>query len=284
MLGGDGGDELFAGNTRYAKQRVFEAYGVLPGFVRSAVLEPAILGLPGGDSIPLLGKVRSYVRQARVPMPDRAQAYSLTERYGADSLFDPEFLAEVDTRHPLELLRDSYRAADSKNLVNRMLASDLRFTLADNDLPKVSRMCEVAGVTAEYPLLSDAMIEFSCKVPVRYKIRGLQLRWFWKHALREYLPKVILEKKKHGMGVPFGTWMRQHAGLKAMAQDSLAGLRSRNILRSSFIDDLEARHRSDHAEYYGALIWVLVQLEQWMRIHADVPATDPAPLTPRSAI
>lgn len=280
MLGGDGGDELFAGNTRYAKQRVFEAYGLVPRALRRGLVDPLVLGFPGGDSVPVLRKVRSYIRQAQVPMPDRAQAYSLTERFGVDAIFDPGFLEGVEPSHPLELLRDSYHSADSRNLVNRMLASDLRFTLADNDLPKVSRMCEVENVTAEYPLLSDAMIEFSCRVPVRYKVRGLKLRWFWKHALRDYLPQEILEKKKHGMGVPFGTWMREHAGLREVATDSLSGLRRRKILRDTFIDELETRHRNEHAEYYGALIWVLVQLEQWLRIHSDRPVAESIPARP----
>jgi asparagine synthase (glutamine-hydrolysing) len=73
MLAGDGGDELFAGNVRYAKQELFERYGRIPSWLRRALVEPLFLGLPGGDRLPPLRKVRNYIRQARVPMPRRAE-------------------------------------------------------------------------------------------------------------------------------------------------------------------------------------------------------------------
>ena len=86
LLAGDGGDELFGGNSRYAKQRVFGWYETIPALLRSAVVEP-ISGLPGLGSIPLVKKGVSYVEQASVPMPDRMEMYNLLHRLGIDAVF-----------------------------------------------------------------------------------------------------------------------------------------------------------------------------------------------------
>lgn len=265
MLGGDGGDELFAGNSRYAKQWVFSLYERLPPRVRQTLLEPIVFGFPAGERIMPLRKARSYIRQAKIRMPDRTQTYGYLQFFGVENVIEPEFLATVDTTQPLTLLRESYDGARAENLLNRSLAMDLRFTLADNDLPKVSRMCELAGVPVEYPFLDDEVLELSCRVPPGLKMKGPRLRWFFKRALRDLLPQEILRKKKHGMGVPFGLWLRQDGPLRDLTFDSLEGLGRRRIVRREFIDSLSALHRTDHAVYHGVLIWVLMMLEQWFR-------------------
>eukprot|EP01038_Epipyxis_sp_PR26KG_P003643 gene3643-5197_t len=133
MFGGDGGDELFGGNERYSKQHVFALYERVPSLLRKALLEPAVFNFPGGEHVKLLRKARSYIEQASVPMPARLETYNLLGRYGPTQVFTDEFLAGADVGQPLAGLSATYGLSDAPSLINRMLALDLKVTLADND-------------------------------------------------------------------------------------------------------------------------------------------------------
>ena len=115
---------------------------------------------------------------------------------------------------------------------------DFQFTLADNDLRKVSMMCEQAGVEVRYPLLDDELVEFSGSIPPSLKVKGLQLRYFFKQALRDFLPPETIAKSKHGFGLPFGLWLQEYKPLADLAHESLAAFGRRGILKPAYIDGL----------------------------------------------
>ena len=269
MFGGDGGDELFGGNERYSKQHIFAIYEKVPGLLRKGLLEPAIFNFPGGASINLVRKARSYIEQASVPMPARLETYNLLGRYGPSQVFTDAFLATADVNDPLASLQRDYRGNESASFINQMLALDLKVTLADNDLPKVVKACELAGMDVAFPFLSDEMVAFSGRLTARQKLNGTKLRWFFKEALRGFLPDEIINKQKHGFGLPFGVWLQHHAPLKQLAMDSLSDLKGRGIVRADFIDKLVGQHLSEHAGYHGTMVWVLMMMEQWFKQHHD---------------
>ena len=267
LLAGDGGDELFGGNARYAKQRVFGWYQQVPGALRRGLLEPA-LSPRATASVPLVKKARSYVEQARVPLPARSEMYNLLLRLGPQQILTPGFLARVETQEPLHQQQAVWDAADAPDELNRTLAFDWRYTLAENDLAKVRYSTSMAGVEVAYPLLDDELLSFSLRLPVDYKLRGLNLRWFFKEALRGFLPDEIIAKKKHGFGLPFGVWATRHEALRRLATDSLQGAVHRGLVQARFVDELLSTHLPAHPGYYGEMVWILMMLEQWLRQHA----------------
>lgn len=268
MLGGDGGDELFGGNARYAEQVKFSLYEQLPAPLRTG-LRAAFSYLPSDGRGGLIGKAKSYIEAANIPMPLRLERYNLLRRLGIENLFTSDFLSLIAPEGPDDLLRKHYDTANAKHMINKMLALDFNITLADNDLLKVTRMCELAGTDARFPLLDDEIVEFSLKLPASYKVRGLELRYFFKEALKDFLPEEVLKKSKHGFGLPFGVWLSKHRGLYEISQDSLSDFSKRGIVRSEFLDRLMRDYLDQHSGYYGTLVWVLMMLEQWFQIRAS---------------
>ena len=269
LLAGDGGDELFAGNARYAKQKLFEYYGNVPSVLRKGLIEPVLFNLPGIDYVLPLRKMKSYVRQARMDMPHRMESTNLLHYLGEREMFSDDFFAQVDLNRPKEIVADAYRHAQTENLLNNMLALDLKVTLADNDLPKVNRMCQLAGVDVRYPLLSDEMMEFSMRLPSSLKLKGQHLRYFFKESMRGFLAEETLSKSKQGFGLPFGVWAQTNKPLRELVGDTLNDLKRRNIVKGQFIDQLLSVRMQEHAAFYGVMVWVLVMLEFWYKQHVD---------------
>ncbi|MDO8450872.1 MAG: asparagine synthase-related protein [Rhodoferax sp.] len=267
LLAGDGGDELFGGNSRYAKQRMFGWYDHMPSFLKRGLMEP-MLGTGAARAFALTRKAGSYVEQARVPMPDRLKMYNLIMRLDPSEVLTPGMLAQIDVAAPLELQRDVWQMSRNCSALNQELAFDWRFTLAESDLPKVTGATGFAGVKVGFPMLDDRLLAFSQRLPTDYKLKGLHLRWFFKEALRGFLPSEIITKKKQGFGLPFGVWANTHPALNTLASDSLHSLAQRGVVRNDFVQTLLTQRLPEHPGYFGEMVWILMMLEQWLLDHA----------------
>jgi asparagine synthase (glutamine-hydrolysing) len=267
LLAGDGGDELFGGNTRYAKNKLFGLYGLIPAQLQKGLLEP-VLGSRSAAAFALTRKAASYVEQARVPLPDRWQLVNLLCSLGDTTVLSPQLLALCDAGAPLRLQQAVWHNTPQSSPLNRELAYDWRFTLAESDLPKVMGAASLAGIDVGFPMLDDALLAFSQKLPGQHKLKGLQLRWFFKEALRGFLPPKILSKKKQGFGLPFGVWANAHPPLKKLASDSLYALAERGVVRPDFVHTLLTHRLAQHPGYFGEMVWILMMLSQWLSAKA----------------
>jgi asparagine synthase (glutamine-hydrolysing) len=264
MLAGDGGDEIFGGNARYAKQRLFEAYARIPGPLRRGLIEP-IARLPGLSNRYPLAKLKGYVTQAKIGLPLRLESYNFLHRTPLDEILVADFIHAVDPSATDAALTEVYERTASDHYINRMMHLDLKFTLADNDLRKVGSMTEAAGIEVRYPLLDDRMVAFANALPVDYKVRQQTLRWFFKEALRDLLPEKIINKSKHGFGLPFGVWSARYKPLGDLVGDSLSDFGRRGFVKPAYLAQLQRMQREQHASYYGVLIWVTMMLERWLQ-------------------
>lgn len=267
MFAGDGGDELFGGNERYATERMFRLYHDFPSWMRWPIDGIAPL-LP--ESFPWR-KIRNYVQKANQPVADRFFAYQLYMRDHAQDYFTDEFRSSIGMDFPLEVPREHYRRSGNVSALNRLLYMDLKLAIADNDLFKVNRMAESLDVQVRYPYLDKQVGILSGKIPARLKVKGWKKRYIFKKAYEKFLPQEILTKTKHGFGLPTGDWLRTHAGFRDLARSLLLDARSlnRGYFKRKALEDLVALHDGETSSYYGSHIWNLMMLELWHRFHAD---------------
>jgi len=266
MLAGDGGDELFAGNTRYVDQDVFERWARLPRFLRAAV-ESGYRAFPVLERLPLARKGASYIRRARMGLPDRLHSYNFLNEFSPTSIFEADWLRDVDVEEPWNIWRERYAVPVHATPLQRMLYLDWKFTLSDNDLVKVNHMCDLAGVEVRYPMLDNAVVDLACRIPSAALLRNGQLRGYYKHAFKDFLPGPVINKEKHGFGLPFGIWMRDDDGLQSLVSDALGGLARRGIFAASFLEQALRLHRENAAGYFGELLWIFTMLELWFDAH-----------------
>jgi asparagine synthase (glutamine-hydrolysing) len=264
LLGGDGGDELFAGNERYAIDRQFQIYHSIPAILRRGLLEPLARMLPDNSS--RLSLPRRYIKRASIPNPARIFSYSHFLSAEPASIFERDFLRQVPRDQWLRIAEDHFSRQQASEL-NRFLYMDLKMTLTDNDIPKVVGTAEMAGVKARFPLLDHRLAEFSALIPSRLKLKGMQKRYIFKKAMKGTLPDTVLLKKKHGFGVPLASWFLRDKRLNSLMHDVLGDSRTRQrgIFLSSFLDQLLELHRHEHAVFYGEIIWYVMVLELWQR-------------------
>ncbi|PID43535.1 MAG: asparagine synthase [Proteobacteria bacterium] len=267
LLAGDGGDELFAGNERYAKQKVFEWYFKIPSPVRKLLIELPLNLLPA-EKIPGINKVASYVRQANTRLPARLHTYNFLHQFNPEDVFTETFIEQVDRKRPSQLFEARYNECKNADAQNRMLYLDWKFTLADNDLVKVTNMCNLAGVDVKYPMLDDELVLLSTRIPSETLLPGNRLRHFYKEAMRGFLSDKTLNKSKKGFGLPFGVWLKERPELRNMAYDNVRQLTKYDFFKESFLEHAIKMHSSDHPGYFGELIWILMMLNLWLKAHA----------------
>ncbi len=271
LLAGDGGDELFGGNERYATEKIFEAYHYIPRPLRAGVIEP-LARLPIHTS--LTRKARGYIRRANMRGVERMLSFQFLRTHAAEDVFSRDFVASLGAYSVVDIPAGHYARAAAKDHVDRLLYVDMKITLADNDLPKVTCMSELAGMRPRFPFLDRAVAEFSGHIPASLKVKRLQKRYLFKRAFRNLLPIEIIRKQKHGFGIPVALWMKTDRRMRELACDTLLSSRTleRGYFRRDFIEEWIRNHQASDSAQYGHGLWTFLTLELWHRQVVDEPA------------
>ncbi len=271
LLAGDGGDELFGGNERYAADHIFRRYGRIPAWLRRGVIERALSVAP---HVGVIAKGRKYVKRANIPHPDRFFSYNFVSALGARAIFDDSFLARAHPDRLLEEARAHYARAGAKSEINRLLYLDVKMALTDNDLRKVSGMCGAARVGVRFPYLDPDLMAFSGTIPAELKVRGKEKRVLFKRAFRHLLPEEIIQKKKHGFGLPIGRWLKTKVVLRDLLHDTLSSraARERGIYRPGFVAEMLRGLDGDSTAWYGDNLWSMLALEKWLEKRTKEPS------------
>lgn len=272
MYAGDGGDELFAGNERYSSQQIFDYYTHLPRSLREWVVKPTVNALADATGLRVFVLGKKYIRRSSIPLPQRLYSYGLFNVIPMEELFEDDVIKAVgDERDPYTPLYKHFYDAPASTDLDRQLYIDLKYTISDNDLLKVTRMTQAAGVAVRFPFLDQQLVEFATRVPAHVKMPGRDLRVFFKETYSDVLPQPILTKTKHGFGLPIPVWLRTDKRLNDMMRELVLGTATvqRGLFKKRALEDLVERHREESGSFYGDILWNVMIWELWLRTYWD---------------
>jgi asparagine synthase (glutamine-hydrolysing) len=264
VLSGDGGDELFAGYTRYGIDRQRSGFARLPAVVRKGLMQPLSRSLPHG------AWGRNFIYNVALDAIDRyVDSISVFSELNKPSLYTADFRRQLEGK---ELASACYRrmaasVATGKPL-DRVLYLDSKTYLPGDILTKVDRMSMAVSLEARVPLLDHRLIEFVARMPDTMKMRGLETKYIFRRAVRDMVPAEILDRPKQGFGVPLQQWINDQ--LRGRIHETLREQRTRErgYVEDAYVRRLLEEHERNRRDHSGQL-WALFMLEQWHRIFVD---------------
>lgn len=264
ILAGDGGDELFGGNTRYIKDDIFDHYQRLPAALRRNLLEPALARAPGRHRLGLLRRANNYVDLANRSVAHRINSHNAFAFTPVEQVFSAEAFATIDPAGPMRFAEAIYNEAAGDAKIQKMMHLDLQLTLADSDLRKVLTSCTVAGIRVRFPMLDDDLAEFSATIPAESLNEGGRIRHFYKQALTGFLPQAIIDKPKQGFGLPMFQYIGATPALADFFCDALSDLKHRSFFDTAFLESLTEEVRQGQPGTHAGIVWDLAVLETWL--------------------
>jgi asparagine synthase (glutamine-hydrolysing) len=280
MFAGDGGDELFGGNERYRKERIYSWLHHIPKFVLNNGAADALWKLLPEASAAV--RFRKIAFRASVPNPERFYLEDCLSADLSDSLISPDLMAAVpEEQKPLQVMKRLFSEVAAKDELNRLLFLDLKFTIAENDLVKVRQTAAANGLRVRFPMLDPMLIDFSGRIPANLKVKGLNLRYLFKESLKDFLPHEIIHKTKHGFGVPVSLWFREDSRFRGLLLDVLGDRRvqERGYYRADVLQRIVQEHERGVFDW-GSLLWSILMFELWHQERTvSQPISEPAPIT-----
>ena len=139
---------------------------------------------------------------------------------------------------------------------------DLETPLAEGLLTKADRASMSSALELRAPFLDEAVMEFAKSLPVGERVRGFNTKVFLKRYALRYLPEAIVNRRKRGLSVPIGRWLR--GPLQEWASATLESGRLERIgIHTSAALDLFSEHCQRRADHARAL-WTLLVLSEWL--------------------
>lgn len=272
VLSGDGGDELFAGYTRYVVQQKRAGFELLPKPLRAGLMRPL------SERLPHASWGRNYLHNVSLdPISRYLDSVSVFTSLNRRSLYTSDFARQLAPAgyvgKTFEELAENVRSNDP---LDRLLYIDSKTYLPGDILTKVDRMSMAVSLEARAPLLDHKLVEFVCKVPASLKLVQQETKYLLKRAVKEIVPAEILNRPKQGFGVPIQEWINQQ--LRSRLRETLTETRTlqRGYLEAQYVNTLLDEHergRRDHS----MRLWSLFMLELWQRKFIDVDRFNGSP-------
>lgn len=274
-LGGDGGDEIFAGFDRYTAFAMAQGYGSLPRWLREGMIAPVVRALPGARAYKSVGQRARWLSDLGGHRDGRLYARMTSVfRFGPPEkqwLYGPVLQEATGGLDAEATIADAYDRAPARDRLHRMLYADIVTRLPEHSLMLADRLSMAHGLELRSPLLDLDLAEFCARMPGHLKVRGRNTKVALRAAFRGRLPESILRRPKQGFMLPMAYWLRQ-SSLQRIEQTLDQGpLVVEGWIAPGVGRRLTHEHASGRADHHVRL-WMLLNLDAWCRIYLDMTA------------
>lgn len=263
-LGGDGGDELFAGYQTFQAQKLADIYKIIPLLIRKNMIEKIISNLPVSDKyLSIDFKLKKFIDGFYGEKKHMHQRWlGNLSRQEKSLLFNKETWRELEEKNEFD---DTDNYLEENNILdfnNQMLYLYMRTYMMDRVLAKVDRASMFASLEVRAPFLDFNVVNFVNSLPYEYKIKGFTTKYILKKLMQDKLPKNIVFRPKQGFGLPIGSWLRND--LKDFCNDILSkeNLKRIDLFDFDYIKKLKQEHFSGKKDNRKKL-WSILVFELW---------------------
>ena len=273
VLGGDGGDELFAGFDRYVGNRYIDMYSHMPRALRKGLMGPMLGRLSDSFTYKSMTQKLRWVHHLSMQSTAAGQYAEATcffrfTHEEKHTLYGDQLWKELGTRNSALSIIEPFNNAEADDLLDRMLYTDFVTRLPEHSLMLTDRMTMAHGIEARSPFLDHELVEFLAKVPASIKVQNNQPKYLMRKLAADYLPNSILNREKQGFMLPIAYWFRT----------DLFPLVSQTLENSYFVKDgwfkkesiqnLLTEHRNNRHDHHVRL-WMLLNLELWHQLYIE---------------
>lgn len=268
-LNGDGGDENFAGYTRYA---AFQVSNILDhfDFLNRIAGKPITKFLARNIRNTFFDRLHRFSKSLSTDYRRRYLSYTAYFTNEQKSrLYTDEFKVKVWNNDTYDIIASRFLESGSTNRTEQAVSADIATYLPEDLLAKVDIASMSVALEGRSPFLDHKMLELTAQIPFHLKLKGLNnKKYILKEALRGIIPDKVMFRPKMGFGVPIDTWFR--GSLKEYAGKTL--LSEKAVRRGLFKKESVKNILTTHAETninFSPHIWALLTLELWFEEYFD---------------
>ncbi len=262
-LGGDGGDEIFAGYPMYFAHKVANFYNSVPGFLRNGLIEPIVNNLPvSNKNLSFDYKAKRFVAASKYDLVTRHHSW-----FGSFSIDEQQKLLSEDvlsqtSNDIYKNAKDLLEICDAANEIEQMQFLDINFYMAEDILTKVDRASMSVSLEVRAPFLDPRVAQFAANIPLEYKLKGNKGKYILKKAVEPLLPKNILHRPKKGFGIPIAEWLKGRLNPLMHSMLDAKRLNEQGLFNAEFVQKLMKEHETNVASHHKQL-WTLLVFQLW---------------------
>jgi asparagine synthase (glutamine-hydrolysing) len=262
-LGGDGGDEIFAGYPMYFGHKMARVYDRVPRFLRAGLIEPIVNNLPvSTKNLSFDYKAKRFVAASKYDTVTRHHSWFGSFSIDAQNDLLAKDLLATTSGDIYKGAKDLLKITDAADEIERMQFLDMNFYMAEDILTKVDRASMAVSLEVRAPFLDPRVAEYAASLPLEYKLKGSKGKYILKKAVEDLLPKTILRRPKKGFGIPIAEWLKGR--LNPLLNDLLAPQRLKNqgLFDADHVQKLIKEHETGAASHHKQL-WTLLVFQLW---------------------